>query len=289
MDQSDRPNSISKQTIALPSNAQPEELNPVVRRREAGDLVAGEDERLRCELEAEELRIHRVYADRNNLIPADRYSSRNLGNLFIQRELERHLQANLRRVGCRSLDSKEILDVGCGSGFWLQKLVGWGAKPQNLFGIDLRPAGIEEARRGTLKDASLEVGNATQLGFDDQRFDLVLQFAVFSSVLHGPSKHQIASEMIRVLKPGGHIIWYDFFVDNPWNPNVQGVGKREISELFPSCLRHIERVTVAPPLTRRMGRLAPVLYPVLARIRICSTHYLGFFENEAGSRRNSTT
>ena len=171
--------------------------------------------------------------------------------------------------------------MGCGSGFWLQKLVGLGAKPQNLFGIDLRSAGIAEAKQGVLRDANIEVGNATQLAFADQRFDLVLQFAVFSSVLHGPSKHQIASEMVRVLKPAGHIVWYDFFVDNPWNPNVRGVGKNEISDLFAFCRRHFERVTVAPPLTRRMGRFAPLLYPALAGIKICSTHYLGFFEKRS--------
>jgi ubiquinone/menaquinone biosynthesis C-methylase UbiE len=269
--------------MAIPHNAQPAEVNPAVGPRQPGEAVDDEEQRLRHDLEAEELRIRGVYADRNRLIPADRYSSRNPGNLLIRRELERHLLANLRRVGCQPLDSKEILDVGCGSGFWLQQLVGWGAKPRNLFGIDLRPAGIAEARQGTLRDATLEVGNATRLVFADQRFDLVLQFAVFSSVLHGPSKHQIASEMIRVLKPRGHIIWYDFFVDNPWNPDVRGVGKKEISDLFASCRRHLERVTVAPPLTRRMGLFAPLLYPALAGIKICSTHYLGFFEKQSSS------
>jgi hypothetical protein len=35
---------------------------------------------------------------------------------------------------------------------------------------------------------------------------------------------------------------------------------------------------VAPPLTRHMGPLLPVLYPFLASLKICSTHYLALVE-----------
>ena len=184
------------------------------------------DKRQDRELEAEESRIRGVYAKRKQLIPDDRYSSRNPGNVLIRLELERHVTANLERVHCQNLGSQKILDIGCGSGYWLQKLVGWGAEPRNLFGVDLRTSGIEQARQGVLRDANLEVGNATKLNFPDGSFDLVLQFVVFSSVLDWRTKQQMASEMARVVKPTGHIIWYDFFVNNPWNPDVRGVGKK---------------------------------------------------------------
>ncbi|MGH9502220.1 MAG: class I SAM-dependent methyltransferase [Terriglobales bacterium] len=264
--------------MAQRHNARQEEETPTVASAEMAGSEGSDKQRLDQELQAEESRISEVYAERKRLIPTDRYSSRNPGNLFIRREIERHLLSILQSSRCQPLSSKRILDIGCGSGFWLQQFVGWGAKLQNLFGIDLRAAGIAEAKEGGLEGANLKVGSATRLGFADESFDLVMQFAVFSSVLHEPSRRRIASEMIRVLKPGGYIVWYDFFVNNPWNRDVRGLGKRELNDLFPGCRPHFYRVTVAPPFTRRMGRLAPVLYPALTSIKLCSTHYLAFLE-----------
>ena len=260
------------------SDARGNEISPAVEHGQSSEPASDERQNMDREPEAEESRIRRVYAKRKQLIPEDRYSSRNPGNVLIRLELERHLLDTLERIHCRGLGSQRILDIGCGSGYWLQRLARWGAEPRNLFGVDLRESGIEEARRGGLRDANLAVGNATKLNFDDETFDLVLQFVVFSSVLDWQTKRQMASEMTRVVKPNGHIIWYDFFVNNPWNPDVRGVGKKEIGSLFPGSRRHLKRLTVAPPFTRRMGRLAPFLYPALAKIKICSTHYLGFFE-----------
>jgi SAM-dependent methyltransferase len=230
------------------------------------------------ELGDEEFRIRRVYAERKRVTPSDRYSCRNPGNLLIREELERHLLSNLRRFGHQPLSSAKILEVGCGSGFWLQKFVGWGATPENLFGIDLMEDRLAEGRQDLPAGATLRVENAARLSYPDETFDLVLQFALFSSVLHVTSKRKIAAEMSRVLKSGGHIVWYDFFLNNPWNRNVRGVGKREIRNLFPECRSNFERITVAPPLTRRMGALARVLYPALASVKVCSTHYLVFLE-----------
>jgi ubiquinone/menaquinone biosynthesis C-methylase UbiE len=242
--------------------------------------VNGVHQPARCdqELGDEESRIRQVYEERKRAIPAERYSSSNPGNLCIRRELERHLLVELQSFGCQPLSSKKILDVGCGSGFWLQKVLGWGATPENLGGVDLLEDRIEQGRRELPEAVSLSVGSASTLNFADETFDLVLQFVVFSSILHGPARHQIAREMVRVLKPGGHVVWYDFFRENPWNPDVRGVGKKEIRELFPECRLHLQRITVAPPLARHMGQIAPFVYPVLASLKFCSTHYLGMFE-----------
>ena len=65
-------------------------------------------------------------------------------------------------------------------------------------------------------------------------------------------KQAIAREMLRVLKPQGSILWYDFFMDNPRNSNVRGIGRRELASLFPDCRIWLRRVTLAPPLARRI-------------------------------------
>ena len=54
--------------------------------------------------------------------------------------------------------------------------------------------------------------------------------------------------MIRVVKNEGMILWYDYHVNNPWNPDVRGVKKQEILRLFPSCQIRVQRTTLAPPL-----------------------------------------
>jgi hypothetical protein len=50
-----------------------------------------------------------------------------------------------------------------------------------------------------------------------------MQFTVFTSILDKDMKRNIAAEMLRVLKPKGVIIWYDYFVNNPKNSDVRGV------------------------------------------------------------------
>jgi len=38
-------------------------------------------------------------------------------------------------------------------------------------------------------------------------------------------KKKIAGEMLRVLKPSGFILWYDYHMNNPKNPDVRGLRK----------------------------------------------------------------
>jgi len=64
---------------------------------------------------------------------------------------------------------------------------------------------------------------------------VVSQFTLFTSILSEPMKNRMAAEMIRVLKPGGVILWYDFRFNNPRNQNVRGIESPEITSLFPGC------------------------------------------------------
>lgn len=75
-------------------------------------------------------------------------------------------------------------------------------------------------------------GNAEELPYEDGSFDIVMQFTVFTSILNPQMKQNIAKEMLRVLKDDGIILWYDYFVSKPTNPDVKGVGRREIERLF---------------------------------------------------------
>ena len=71
------------------------------------------------------------------------------------------------------------------------------------------------------------------------------------------------------------MVWYDFRRDNPRNPNVRGVRKAAIEKLFPGFEMRLQTVTLLPPLARRLGKLTPVLLPVLTRVPFLRTHLLG--------------
>jgi ubiquinone/menaquinone biosynthesis C-methylase UbiE len=188
---------------------------------------------------------------------------------------ERGVLAVLRRCGIRDLATQRILEVGCGTGQWLSDLIKWGADPSSLIGIDLLEERIARARTLLPASVSLHAGSATQLPCEDESRDIVVQSTVFSSILDPATRRLLASEMLRVLKPGGIVLWYDFFVDNPKNPDVRGVRMREIRALFSPCEIDLRRATLAPPLTRALAPWSRLACEVLELVPLLRTHYLG--------------
>ena len=230
--------------------------------------------------EAEVARIRAAYFRRGHTVPEGRYSIFKEENLLARPELERRIIRSLRRFGQVELKNNKILDVGCGSGFWLRQLIQWGARPENLFGIDLLQERIEKGRELCPRGTVLQCGDASKLEFEDNTFNLVLQFTVFTSILDPIMKKNVAREMSRVLKPGGIILWYDYFVSNPKNPDVQGVTRKEISSLFPGLSILLKRITLAPPIGRTIGPISPSLYCLLSAIKPLCTHYLGLLKKQ---------
>jgi hypothetical protein len=122
---------------------------------------------------------------------------------------------------------------------------------------------------------TVECGNAAAIRFESGSFDLVLQATVFTSVLDPGMKQAMAAEMLRVLRPDGLILWYDFFIRNPRNPYVQPVGKSEIRRLFPGCSFELRRISLAPPLVRLLAPHSWLACSLMARVPPLCTHYLG--------------
>src|SRR5215510_9472751 len=174
----------------------------------------------------EEVRIQAAYAKRQK--DDARYSYFSMGNLFEKQERERRLLTLLKRHGLAPLHTKKILEVGCGTGYWLRELIKWGARPENITGIDLLVDRVAEARSLCPEAVRIVYGNAAELAFPDATFDLVVQSTVFTSVLDTSMKQQMASEMLRVVKDDGFLLWYDYHVNNPWNSDVRGIKRQEI-------------------------------------------------------------
>jgi SAM-dependent methyltransferase len=237
-------------------------------------------------MESEADRIRREYERRDREIHEDYYSLVNPSVLYIYQQRVRAVIAALKKAGIFPLDKKKILEIGCGKGDWLNDFEAWGAHRENLSGIELDasrgkralaryPPHRDEDGNLISPGADIRIGDASLLPWPDAFFDLVLQSTVLTSILDQGMKTAIAGEMSRVLKPGGFVLWYDFFYDNPKNPNVKGVGKEEINALFPGYAIQLKRITLAPPVSRHLVPLSWIGTEILEKMVFLNTHYLG--------------
>ena len=174
-------------------------------------------------------------------------------------------KANTRALQAISVDreSSRVLDVGCGSGAGLLGFVRWGFPARNLTGIDLDGSRIERARE-LLPAASLVVGSADEMQFDSGSFDLVFESTIFLQMTDEDMAGRIAKEMLRVVRPGGHIVICDWRYGKPGNPDFRAVNRTRIASLFgvgsATDLVRVERGALIPPIGRFLSRSMPALY-----------------------------
>jgi SAM-dependent methyltransferase len=193
-------------------------------------------------------------------------------------ERQRAMLGYFKRAGWTTLADKQAVEVGCGAGGNLQELLRLGFMPERLTGIELLPERAAHAQQVLPAALRLIEGDASQADIAPGSQDLALQSTVFSSLLDATTRTALAAAMWRWLAPGGAVLWYDFTVDNPRNPDVRGVPLAEVRALFPRARIAARRVTLAPPLARAVCRLSPTLYPLLNAVPLLRTHALAWIE-----------
>lgn len=221
--------------------------------------------------------IRERYARRANL-PADRYSRFSAEVLARVHERQRVMLRLMTSHGVRSLEPLDLVEVGCGNGANLVEFLELGAQPEHLVGNELLSDRLAQARRILPPDVRLLPGDAGSLAIPSESIDIVFQSTVFSSILDDGLRNRVASAMWSWLRPGGAVLWYDFTYDNPNNPDVRGVPLRRIRELFPHGRIDARRVTLAPPIARRVCRVHPSLYTVFNALPFLRTHLLCWIE-----------
>jgi SAM-dependent methyltransferase len=103
--------------------------------------------------------------------------------------------------------STYILDIGCGHGEVLAEIM---KNTPHTYGVD---PDAHALKKNTVIQNKY-VGVVEQLPFADDFFDIIVLEWVLE---HLPSPHQAFSEIYRVLKPNGRVI---FITPNVWNYNV---------------------------------------------------------------------
>lgn len=217
-------------------------------------------------------RVRDAYARRAERGADERYSLLDPANLYLFQRRERSLLELLRDQRLAPLGDKRVLDMGCGNGALLAQFVGYGAQPGLLSGVDLLRERIASAR-ALHAGIDFQEGSADVLPYDDAAFDIALQFTLMSSVLDDGARRRIAVETMRVLRPGGTLIWYDF-IWNPGNRDVRGIGVDQVRALYPGCTLDARRVTLAPPISRRLARVSWTLCGLLEAAPFLRSHYL---------------
>jgi SAM-dependent methyltransferase len=214
---------------------------------------------------------------------SQRYSLLEPAALYAAQERQRAIAGLLRTLQMRDVDDIRLLEVGCGTGMNLLEFLRMGFRPENLQGIELLAESVQRARCVLPPAVRIIEADASQTGAGllPGSQDIVYQATVFSSLLDDAFQQQMAAAMWQWVRPGGGVLWYDFTVDNPRNPDVRGVSVRRIRQLFPAATIRAQRVTLAPPLARAVTRIDHRLYPFFNTCAWLRTHVLVWIAKEA--------
>ena len=193
-----------------------------------------------------------------------------------RQERERALIRWVHYARLTPLAEKRLIELGCGGGGSLFDFLRLGFKPENLVGNDLIEERLHSARRALPASVTLIPGNAASLELEDSSFDVVHQSVMCSSILDDRLLGEVCSRMWSLARPGGGVLWYDFVLDNPHNPDVRGIPFKKLLNLFPCPRARIKvwRITLAPPVSRAVTRIHPSMYTAFNKIPLLRTHIL---------------
>lgn len=219
-------------------------------------------------------RIRNVYAKRDTLGKPQLYGWNQPDEQLSLYLLRVAVTKALTEAGFYDLAEIDCLDVGCGNGTWLRVLMEWGANPSRLHGIDLLSDRIEKARLLS-PQIDFSVSSGGPLPFKDSSMDLVSAYTVFSSILDPEVRTTLAKEMMRIIRPSGILLIYDFRISDPRNRDTAGISGKEIKRLFPGMQVRFKSISLAPPIQRPLARFSPLFaHMVEAFIPMLRTHML---------------
>ena len=169
----------------------------------------------------------------------------------------------LIRKWCGIRDGAEVLDVGCGTGYFA-RLLASGDEDVSVTGIDRDDIFIDYARKKSSEeglDIDYLQGDALQLPFEDSSFDVVGSHTFLTSM---PDPKGAFAEMKRVVRPGGIIAsvtamsFYPPGISLGNYPEECDAWKKDLDVLFMKLTRAYMKID---PITERATGIAPPAIP----------------------------
>ena len=97
------------------------------------------------------------------------------------------------------LESKRILDIGCGLGMYVEKFRGFS---DEVYGVDIDPDKVRQAQE---RLPNISLSPAEELPFKDRSFDVAMLHEVIEHVV---DDRRAVAEAMRILDVGGHLVIY---------------------------------------------------------------------------------
>jgi len=141
--------------------------------------------------------------------------------------LVRRATTSMRAASLARLDAGEgcpVLLCGIGTGLDIPLL----SRGPRYLGLDLTPAMVQRCARraaGTDLDLHLQIGDAMDLPYADERFERVVLHLILAVV---PQPAAVLGEAARVLRPGGEVLILDKFL----RPGQRAPLRRAINPLL---------------------------------------------------------
>lgn len=206
------------------------------------------------------------------------------GQLLATQERERALSRALRDRGFTNLESARIFEAGSSNGHNLRQFVQWGARPENVAGIDLDPDRVNYCKAHS-PAIRVHHGSATSIPEPDSDYDITVAFSLFSRLRDEETAAKVASELFRITRPGGVILLYEPKRANAVKrqQRIHSVDADDIRRWFPRCPMRMRSLTLSPRVAAMAGRFAPWLYGPLVSLPPLRTHLLCVLRRPATS------
>lgn len=127
------------------------------------------------------------------------------------------------------VDSREMLELGCGTGHWTAFFIEKGFR---VTAVDQSAAMLEQAQKKGISKVQWINADAAHLPFPDQRFELITAITLFE---FAENRNALFNEIDRLLKPGGFLI-------AGWLNSLSEIGRQKKSS---PTFRHAHLYTPA--------------------------------------------
>ena len=146
-----------------------------------------------------------------------------------------------------------VLDAGCGEGnvaMYLAEHHGLKVDAIDLLDFNIANAKANAIRQNQSQNVTFQVGTYMQLSYADNSFDAVY---TMETLVHAPDYRKALSEFLRVLKPGGKLVLFEYAL----KPKAEVTQSEEVGM---QRIKQINRVAAMPAFDEfTFGSMAPKL------------------------------